>query len=157
MLSVTGGGTMSTMVSVFDVAQYILQTIGAPISTMKLQKLVYYCQAWHLAWTGKPLFKEKFEAWVNGPVCPELFKLHKGQFFISKIGLQKLTSQLTAENQRRINLVLEAYGKYSGAELSYMTHKEKPWKEARRGISVNENSSHTISTESMRNYYSSLH
>ena len=56
------------MANVFDVAKYILQRTGK-ISTWKLQKLCYYSQAWTLAWTGKPLFEEEFEAWRNGPVC----------------------------------------------------------------------------------------
>ena len=67
------------MASVLCVANYILRKIG-PTTTMKLQKLVYYCQAWSLAWDDKPLFDEDFEAWANGPVCPELFKHHKGKF-----------------------------------------------------------------------------
>ena len=58
-------------VSVFDVAAYILDKLG-PISTIKLQKLVYYCQAWSLVWDEEPLFSERIEAWVNGPVVREL-------------------------------------------------------------------------------------
>lgn len=144
------------MASVFDVANYILKSIGSQISTMKLQKLVYYCQAWNLVWTSKPLFKEHFEAWVNGPVCPELFREHKGKFFISQINPKKLTTSLTLENKRRINIVLEAYGKYSGAELSYMTHKEDPWKNARKGTHPSENSDNVIPFSAMKEYYAAL-
>ena len=64
------------MVSVYDVAQYILGKIG-PLTTMKLQKLLYYSQAWSLVWDDKPLFAEEFEAWANGPVCRELYNMHK--------------------------------------------------------------------------------
>ena len=64
------------MASVFDVAKYVLKKTGQ-ITTMKLQKLVYYCQAWSLAWDGKPLFPEEFKAWANGPVCQELFVKHR--------------------------------------------------------------------------------
>ena len=71
------------MASVLNVAQYVLNKVG-DMTTLKLQKLVYYCQAWSLAWDGKPLFDEEFEAWANGPVCPELFKKHKGKFVIEK-------------------------------------------------------------------------
>ena len=60
------------MANVFDVAKYILEKLGT-LSTMKLQKLCYYCQAWSLVWDDTPLFDEKFEAWANGPVCRELF------------------------------------------------------------------------------------
>lgn len=60
------------MANVFDVAKYILEVKGT-MSTMKLQKLCYYAQAWSLVWDDKPLFGEEFEAWANGPVCRELF------------------------------------------------------------------------------------
>jgi uncharacterized phage-associated protein len=55
------------MAKVSDVAEYILEKVGET-TAMKLQKLVYYSQAWHLAWTEQPLFKDKIEAWCNGPV-----------------------------------------------------------------------------------------
>ncbi|HCU23588.1 MAG TPA: hypothetical protein DF383_01115, partial [Deltaproteobacteria bacterium] len=70
------------MTSVHDVATYILKKTG-PITAMKLQKLVYYSQAWSLVWDEKPLFKEKIEAWTNGPVVPALYRLHRGKFEIS--------------------------------------------------------------------------
>ncbi|MHA1540324.1 MAG: Panacea domain-containing protein [Alphaproteobacteria bacterium] len=44
---------------------------------MKLQKLCYYSQALSLSKNSKKLFNENFEAWSNGPVCRELFNLHK--------------------------------------------------------------------------------
>ncbi|WP_340375862.1 type II toxin-antitoxin system antitoxin SocA domain-containing protein [Streptomyces sp. SS7] len=48
---------------------------------MKLQKLVYYCQAWHLAWEGRALFPEAIQAWASGPV-PEIYELHQGYFTV---------------------------------------------------------------------------
>lgn len=76
------------MATVFDVAQYILEKTGK-ISTMKLQKLCYYSQAWALAWTEDPLFSEPFQAWVNGPVCPDLFQLHRGKFMVTSGDISK--------------------------------------------------------------------
>ena len=70
------------MANVYDVAKYVLKKLGS-MSTMKLQKEVYYCQAWSLGWDGKSLFDEDFQAWANGPVCPELFSRHKGLFWIT--------------------------------------------------------------------------
>lgn len=60
------------MVSVYDVAKYVLKQVGK-VTTMKLEKLVYYCQAWSLGWDDVPLFDEDFEAWSNGSVCSQLF------------------------------------------------------------------------------------
>lgn len=65
--------------TVFDVAEYILEQYGE-MTAMKLQKLVYYCQAWHQAWSDEPLFRETIEAWANGPVVPALYEAHRGVF-----------------------------------------------------------------------------
>ena len=67
------------MVSAHDVAAYILKERG-PLSAMKLQKLVYYSQAWSLVWDDRQLFGEAVEAWANGPVVRELYEHHRGQF-----------------------------------------------------------------------------
>ena len=61
------------MVSAHDVAAYILEEHG-PLSAMKLQKLVYYSQAWSLVWDDRQLFREAVEAWANGPVVRELYE-----------------------------------------------------------------------------------
>ena len=74
--------TLRHVVSVDDVAAYILSRKG-PMSAMKLQKLVYYCQAWSLVWDDAPLFREPIEAWANGPVCPPLWERHRGRFELS--------------------------------------------------------------------------
>ena len=74
--------------SVFDVAEYILgkHAVEHPdnpeMTTMKLQKLIYYCQAWSLAWDGDPMFPEEFEAWASGPVVPTLYEIHRGVFAV---------------------------------------------------------------------------
>ena len=98
------------MATVFDVAKYILLKKGV-ISTWKLQKLCYYSQAWHLAWTGRPIFGEDFEAWANGPVCPELFYAHKGMFSVCADDLPKGDARfLTDDEKDSINVVLRDYG-----------------------------------------------
>ena len=70
------------MSNIFDVAKYILEQRGR-MSTMKLQKLCYYAQAWSLVWDDEPLFDEDFEAWANDPVCPKLFYANQGTFSIT--------------------------------------------------------------------------
>lgn len=69
------------MATVVDIASYILNKYGS-LTTMKLQKLAYYSQAQSLVATGRPLFDDDFQAWMNGPVVPSLFRLHKGRFFV---------------------------------------------------------------------------
>ena len=129
------------MASVFDVAKYILENKG-PVSTWKLQKLCYYAQAWHYTWTEKPLFAERFEAWVNGPVCPDLFNRHKGQFAICE--------------KDSVNVVLRDYGGMEPYALRELTHSEDPWKNARGGLKENEKCTTEITPEAMGLYYGSL-
>ena len=66
------------MADVLDVAKYALDKLGY-VSTMKLQKIVFYSHAYHLVRQGLPLFDDRIEAWVNGPVVRALFQEHKGQ------------------------------------------------------------------------------
>lgn len=72
-------------VSVFDVVAYILekQPKKEPLTVWKLQKLLYYCQAWSLVWNEKPLFKEPIFAWASGPVVREVYEKYKGQLYVS--------------------------------------------------------------------------
>ena len=142
------------MASVRDVAQYILSKTGE-ITTWKLQKLVYYSQAWHLVWDEEPLFDEEIKAWANGPVCPHLYQLHRGQFQISKVRGAD-ANNLSDDQRETIGVVVDYYGKYSGQQLSDLTHSEPPWHDARKGLSVRERGSRAITLESMAEYYGSL-
>ena len=144
------------MADVFDVAKYILQKKGE-LSTWKLQKLCYYAQAWHLAWTGRPIFEEDFEAWANGPVCPELFYEHQGKFSICVGDLTKgdITS-LSEDEVDSINVVLCDYGDMEPYDLRELTHKEAPWEEARDGLPEGAKCRTVIKKESTGEYYGSL-
>jgi Uncharacterized phage-associated protein len=144
------------MASVLDVAKYILQEIGAT-TAMKLQKLVYYCQAWSLAWDDVPLFAEEFEAWAHGPVCPALFERHKGRFSVDVSLLSDVPDfAFTEEQKDTIQTVLEYYAPKEPHWLSELTHKEAPWKNARAGIAAGEPSHAVITKESMQQYYGGL-
>lgn len=141
-------------VSVHDVAAYILDQHGS-MTTMKLQKLVYYTQAWSLVWDEKPLFNEAIEAWANGPVVRELYDRHRGAF---KIGVwpDGDPSKLTEEQKDTIKSVLAFYGKRPSQWLSDLTHKEAPWREARKGLRDSERGCHEITHASMFEYYEGL-
>ncbi|QWR76739.1 Panacea domain-containing protein [Candidatus Magnetomonas plexicatena] len=141
-------------VSVFDVASYILEKRGK-MTAMKLQKLVYYCQAWSLVWNEEPLFNEKIEAWANGPVVRELYDKHQGLFEISSLGIGD-PSVLSKKQREAVNSILEYYGKKSSQWLSDLTHMEDPWKKARKGLAPSMRGNNEISHASMMEYYSSL-
>ncbi len=142
------------MASVHDVAAYILQKQG-PMSTWKLQKLVYYSQAWHLVWDDEELFAEPIKAWANGPVVPELYRTYRGKFKVAAPEKGDPTS-LTQSEQDTIDSVLDFYGDKTGHWLSELTHQERPWQAAREGLSPGERGNNEITAESMAEYYSSL-
>ena len=144
------------MASVFDVARYILEKQGK-MSTMKLQKLCYYSQAWSLVWDDQPLFDEEFRAWANGPVCRELFRETQGQFAAVATDEKKGDSgRLTANQKDTIDKVLEYYAPHDAQWLSRLTHLEDPWKQARVGLPLGVGSDRVVTKESMAIYYGGL-
>lgn len=144
------------MGSVFDVAKYILEE-KETMSTMKLQKLCYYSQAWSIAWTEKPLFNEEFQAWVNGPVCYELFDKHRGQYWVSEDTFSGGDCHnLSPDEIDTINIVLNHYGDMDPYALREQTHSEAPWIIARGDRAPDEPCSTIISKDSMGLYYGGL-
>ena len=117
------------MVSALDVAAYILRKQDS-VTAMKLQKLVYYCQAWALVWEEAPLFSERVEAWANGPVVRSLFAAHRGQFKVRRIPGGNARN-LNETQRETVDAVLNFYGDKSSQWLSDLTHMEPPWREAR--------------------------
>ncbi len=142
------------MASVFDVAAFILRERGE-MTAMKLQKLVYYSQAWSLVWDEKPLFQERIEAWANGPVIPELYNAHRGRFRVSSINVGN-PDALDSDQIETITVVLNYYGDKPSQWLSDLTHMEDPWKGARAGLPETARSNRDIPHADMAEYYSSL-
>lgn len=142
------------MASVHDVAAYILSKTGR-VTAMKLQKLVYYAQAWSLVWDETPLFRAKIEAWANGPVVPSLYREHRGEFLVSEWPKGNPKS-LSVRERETVDAVIRFYGKRNPQWLSDLTHSEQPWKRARKGLGTSERGNREITLESMTEYYSSL-
>jgi len=143
------------MVSVFDVAKYILQQKGE-MTAMKLQKLVYYSQAWSLVWDEKPLFPERIEAWANGPVVPDLYQAHRGVFIVNEAFFDGNPKKLSKDERETIDAVLGTYADHPAQWLSELAHNEDPWKNAREGLAVGERSNREITHSAMVEYYESL-
>ena len=142
------------MASVHDVAAYIVAIQGS-LTAMKLQKLVYYAQAWSLVWEERPLFSERIEAWANGPVVRELYDQHRGQFEVRDWPGGN-PGNLCASDRATIDDVLRFYGDKPAQWLSELTHREQPWLEARSGAPEGSRSTAVITPEAMRAYYGSL-
>lgn len=144
------------MASVFDVAKFFMHT-NDEMTTMKLQKLCYYAQAWSLVWDDVPLFEEDFEAWANGPVCPALFSAHKGKFILQDGDLGTYDKgEFNQDQLETLEAVNRYYADKSPAWLSDLTHNEDPWKLARGKCLPGDRCNSVISKDDMQNYYSSL-
>ncbi len=143
------------MLTCYQVANYFIRLAnetGSYISNLKLQKLVYYAQAWHLAIHGTPLLEEDFEAWVHGPVIPALYRQYRD--FGWKPILKDVEKPSFSEDvQKFLQEVAEVYFACDTYELERMTHHEDPWIKARGGMPDDAPSNAIISKESMREYY----
>jgi uncharacterized phage-associated protein len=140
------------MITCFDVANYLLSQVdedaGDLISNMKLQKLVYYAQGYHLALFDRPLFEETIEAWAHGPVVPELYRAFK-KFGNSGIPIPQDVdfSNLDENTKDFLNEIYIVLGQFSAWKLRNMTHSEPPWKD------VQGKPFPIISHESMKKYF----
>ena len=142
------------MMKVYDIAAYILNQNGK-MTAMKLQKLVYYSQAWSLVWDEKPLFEENVEAWANGPIVRELYDIHKGEFYVTKLKKGSI-GKVKGKAKDTIDSVLKYYSGKSGQWLSDLAHKELPWKQARADLDDSIRGRVVISHASMAEYYYSM-
>lgn len=145
------------MATVFDVAQYILDRLGQ-MTTIKLQKLVYYAQAWSLVWDEAPIFDAKIEAWANGPVVYSLFQCFQGSYYASPQAQIGDVGHLTDIQRETVDAVIRDYGQRDSHWLVELTHLEDPWKQARQraGALPGQKCNEEITHADMAEYYSGL-
>lgn len=146
------------MTSCYDVAKYFLtlnandEEVGELISNLKLQKLVYYAQGFHLAIEGESLFTESIEAWAHGPVVPELYheyKVYGSGAIPPPDGFDP--ESIDGETRSLLDEVYAVFGQFSAWKLRNMTHEEPPWTEA-----YIEGGTGIITKKSMKKYFTTL-
>jgi uncharacterized phage-associated protein len=147
-----------TNLSAIEVGLYFLHLgnkAGKPITNKKLQKLVYYAQAWSLVINKKRLFLDRIEAWVHGPAVRALYSKYKefGYSPIKQEVNEDIVSIFLPKDKKLLDNVWKAYGKLDSEYLEMLTHSEKPWQEAREGLQSDESSSKEISLETIGAYY----
>jgi len=134
-----------------DVVAYILTRVG-PIQQLRLQKLLYYCQAWRLAYDKPALFTDEIQAWAAGPVVPAVWRAHEYEYEIEAEPSGDAHA-LSFDQCNDVDAVLDRYGSYSGNQLSQLTHNEDPWKIAWDAGLPDGASERPITLESMSDYY----
>lgn len=122
--------------SALDVAQFLLSLIdtnvGDTISNLKLQKLLYYCQGYHLAFYNTPLFNDKIYAWEFGPVVRTAYDHYKFYGHSAIVPVLSYSGSLTKKEKELILRIYEQYGQFSAGKLVEMTHAEMPWRSTPR-------------------------
>jgi uncharacterized phage-associated protein len=145
---------MVKVLDCFDIGEYFIRMAnerGSFISNLKLQKLVYYAQAWYLALHDRPLFDEDFEAWIHGPVIPVLYQKYK-KFSWHPID-EDANPNLPQYVKDFLDEVAEEYFACDAYELEQMTHIEAPWNQARGNLPPDAPSNEVIRKEWMKEYY----
>ena len=154
----------SQLESLFAVSDKMLSVISyvfeklEEVTPLTLQKLLYFIQGTSFALNKKPMFTEFAQAWVHGPVYPEVYDIFR-DFKYNPIEdarfaiFEGTAAKLTNEERYVIDLVVDTFGNYSGKVLERITHKEMPWQEARKGYGDNIPSNEFISMENIEKYY----
>ena len=140
-----------------QVAEYFLllvdQEAGDLMTNLRLQKLLYYAQAWHLAILGRPLFNDDFEAWVHGPVIPSLYSMYRIHGWSAIPAPDSTDFSPSEESRGVIKEVWGTYSQYSAKRLEEISHGEAPWQHAREGYGPADRCNVVICKEDIRQYY----
>ena len=150
------------MDSINNIADYIIlkaksEDGAASLINLKLQKLLYYVQAWSYGINTTKMFDGDFEAWIHGPVNRTIYdRFSSTKSLYSEINIEDCLNKqvkLSDEDAEFVDFILENYLKYSGAELERLSHNERPWIETRGSLDVNERCNKVIPAELMKAYY----
>lgn len=158
------GAAVLGLIRYGDLAEYVIAYCNldnVDVSNKKLQKLVYYCQAWNLALTGERLIDHTFEAWVHGAVLRPLYIDYSGYGYtnivmeheVATAAVNRFARSVKAEQLQMVNKVLSKYAHHSADDLEKMNHSEYPWQKTREGLDDYEHCNRTIPDDLIREYY----
>lgn len=146
-----------------QIADWILSRFnidsGDTVSPLKLQKLIYYCQAWHYTIFKAPLFEEEIQAWAHGPVVPSQYKRFANIPRYANIDISKLDLEqpsLPRNSEELLEEVMDIYGEHTAYYLEQLTHHERPWAETRGKTPEHAASEKVITLDLMYEYYHSV-
>lgn len=145
----------TTIKSVADYFIYQANKTGSLLSNLKLQKLLYYAQAWHLASEDKPLFSGKFQAWVHGPVHVKTYHAFKSYGY-RPINHEVDTPNVSPGVAIFLDKILDTFMPHDGWVLEQMTHREAPWLEARNNLPPDACCNEPLNEDTMKSYYRNL-
>jgi uncharacterized phage-associated protein len=150
------------MNSIDDIVDYIILKVrsedeNASLINLKLQKLLYFIQAWSYGIHKKPIFIGDFQAWIHGPVNKIIYdRFNPTKYLYSEIYLTDILNNnvcINDDDSEFIDFILENYIKYSGAELERLSHSEYPWVKTRENLNPNDRCDKIIDPSLMIKYY----
>lgn len=146
------------MNSILEVARYIITKVDEPIPKFQLQKLVYYCQAWSLAWDDTELFDEDFEITLGGPVYKVLCDEHKDLIIVDKDSLKEINIEgvFNKDQLETMDSVINYYGDKDPFWLTELVRKERPWLETVKKYNEDESNGKIIDKNLIKEYYKNL-
>ena len=124
---------------------------GEAMTHLKLQKLLYFTQAWYLANFDRPIFDEDMQAWTHGPVVPSIYDKYKANRW-GVLDIEKSVN-LPDDLIPFLSELNRVYGQYSAKKLEEITHLEDPWKVTRGDIPLEARCTNPIDKLTIRNYY----
>lgn len=148
---IIGGNIMNEEMNIQQIANWFLSK--EPMSHKKLQKMCYYAYCWNWVLNNNRLFNEEFQAWVHGPVCPQLYAKYRGNGW-RDIPKYEGDMNLPEEVENILEEVMFAYGHLNGNQLESLTHKEQPWLDARKGLGPLDASTMRLEDATIISYYS---
>ncbi len=151
---------MNNTLTIFDVANFFLKIVdrdlGSTITPLKLQKILYYAQGYHLAYYDKELFSEDFQAWTHGPANEEIYEKYKDYWLCSIPSPTEEIPEIEDSLCNFLSDIWETFGIYDGKFLEEQTHKEKPWIDARKGYAPEAKCQVIITKDSMKEFFKSV-
>ena len=138
---------------VLDIAEYIIKRgweLGDCINCLKLQKILYFVQAYFLIDTNYPCFNEKIEAWPFGPVIPVVYKKYIifGNGSIPEEDIVQDFDYIEENDKKLIDATIQLLLPYSSVLLAELTQKQSPWMNAiEKGIFTE------ITNDSIKEYF----
>lgn len=141
----------------FDVAKWFINRVdreaGDSITHLKVQKFLYFAEAWHQVIVEKELFDEPIEAWAHGPVIRDVYAKFADYGWQALEPIDSPPAEFPKETQEILELVVDLYDQFTAKQLEELTHTDKPWLEARGDIAPEARCANVISKAAIKSYF----
>ncbi|HAJ33323.1 MAG TPA: hypothetical protein DCK79_08100 [Candidatus Atribacteria bacterium] len=140
-----------------NVAKYFLYKAnqdGDLITNLKMQKLLYYAQAWYLVNFDKPLFEDQIFAWDFGPVVKNVYDKYKKYRYtpiILEENFERNIKKIDKEDKKYLDEFYDQFINYSAHDLVDLSHREAPWKKSYK------TRTQIIGIDLMKDFYTKLY